>query len=312
MSDRCIQGLDSVPEAVRGCVLTIGNFDGVHVGHRHILTAARSLADRRGREVTAMTFDPPPGLVLRPTGVAMRITPALQRCDLLRQAGADRVVTADTTGDLLEMGPQEFIDRVIVAVFAPCCIVEGESFFFGSGRQGTIDLLRRAGAAGRFDVHVVEPMMTEIDGAPRWISSALIRELVAAGRVEDAGRYLTRPFTLYGPVVAGCGRGRALDYPTANLDPAGQIAPADGIYAGRADVCGRSFPAAISVGSNPTFGPGRRTVEAFLLNAEGDFYDETMALSFIARLRDQERFEDVSALKARIAQDVQRVREICG
>ena len=311
MSDRCTKGLESVPRDVRGCVLTIGNFDGVHAGHRRIITTAREVADGRGREVVAVTFERPPDLVLRPADVPMRIAPPEERCRRLRQAGADRVVTLETTPDLLDMPAEAFIDEIVLGRFAPTAMVEGENFFFGRGRQGTIDLLRQAGLDAGFDVQVVQPVTIEIDGQEVRISSTLVRRLVSRGSVADAARCLGRNFTLYGRVVGGHRRGRLIEFPTANLDPGEQIVPADGIYAGLAVVQGRTFQAAISIGDNPTFGPSERTIEAFLLNADGDFYDETMALSFIVRLRDQERFEDVSALKARIAQDVQRVREIC-
>lgn len=311
MSDRYIQSLEAVPREARRCVLTIGNFDGVHVGHQRIVDAARSQAERRRCAVTAMTFEPPPEMVLHPSAVPMRILPPAERYRRLRQAGVDWVVALPTDRALLEMPAREFIDRIIVGTFAPCCIVEGENFFFGRGRQGTIDVLRTASTAGDFDVQAVAPLMTEIDGVRQQISSTLIRKLVSAGRVADAENCLGRPFTLYGRVMSGHGRGRMMDYPTANLDPGQQIVPADGIYAGRAEIRGASYPAAISVGSPPTFDSAPWSIEAFLLNAEGDFYDETMALSFVTRLRDQERFADVSALKARIAQDVQRVRDIC-
>ncbi|MBL7134802.1 MAG: hypothetical protein ISS78_11935, partial [Phycisphaerae bacterium] len=206
----------------------------------------------------------------------------------------------------------DFIDRIIMGRFAPCCLVEGENFFFGRGRQGTIDVLRRAGSAAGFDVHVVPPFSTEIDGVDQCVSSTLIRKLVADGRIADAAHCLGRDFALFGRVGGGYGRGRLLDFPTANLDPGDQITPGDGIYAGYARLRGERFPAAISIGDNPTFGPTERTIEAFLLNAEGDFYDETMILSFVARLRDQQRFDGAEALKAQIERDVARVREICG
>ena len=312
MSDRCIRGLESVPRGLRRCVLTIGNFDGVHAGHRRIIATARDLADERGKDVVVATFEPPPDIVLRPADVPMRIAPPEERCRRLREAGADWIVTLDTTPGLLDMPAEAFIDEIVLQRFAPTAMVEGENFFFGRGRRGTIDLLRQAGLDAGFDVQVVQPLTIDIDAREVRISSTLVRQLVSGGRVAEAARCLGRSFTLYGRVIGGKRRGRLIEYPTANLDPGQQITPADGVYAGTADVQGRTFPAAISIGNNPTFGPAERSIEAFLLNASGDFYDETMALSFVARLRDQERFVDARALKARIARDVQRVREICG
>ena len=293
-------------------MLTIGNFDGVHLGHRRILQAARSLADARRSAVTAVTFDPPPDLVLRPNDVPQRITPREEKCRLLRDAGADWVVTLRSDRALLEMAPQDFIDQIVLRRFEPAFVVEGPNFFFGRGRQGTLAVLTEAGRCAGFVVHAVEPLVMEIGGKGERVSSSLIRRLLAAGLVEQANRCLGREFVLCGRVVGGFRRGRLLDYPTANLDPGQQIAPGDGVYAGRASVRDGLHPAAISIGDNPTFGPTERTIEAFLLNAEGDFYDESIALSFICRLRDQERFDGREALKDQIAKDVKRVREICG
>jgi len=301
-----------VPDDVRGCVLTIGNFDGVHAGHQRIIAAARTLADGRGAEVVALTFEPPPDLVLRPSDVPMRIAPPSERCRRLAAAGADWTVTLETTPELLSISAGDFIETIILDRFAPTAMVEGQNFFFGRKREGTIDVLRQAGLDAGFDVHVVEPLTMDIDGAETRISSTLVRRLIAAGRVADAARCLGREFVLYGQVVGGYRRGRLLDYPTANLDAGQQITPGNGIYAGFADVQGARFPAAISIGENPTFGPAERTIEAFLLNAEGDFYDETMSLGFVARIRDQQRFADAEALKAQITRDVDRVRELCG
>ena len=296
---------------VRGCVLTIGNFDGVHAGHQRIIATARALADERETGVAVLTFEPPPDLVLRPTGPSMRIAPPAERCRRLARAGADWTVTLDTTPDLLSMPASDFINTIILERFAPTAMVEGENFFFGRKREGTIDVLRQAGRDAGFDVQVVEPLTMDIDGAKTRISSTLVRRLIASGRMGDAARCLGANFTLYGRVVGGYRRGRLLAYPTANLDAGLQVTPGDGIYAGFADVQGGHFPAAISIGENPTFGPAEQTIEAFLLNAEGDFYDETMALSFVTRIRDQQRFANADALKTQITQDVQRVRELC-
>ena len=313
MNGRLIQGLDAVADPLRGCVLTIGNFDGVHLGHQRILQTARALADAERSRVVALTFDPPPDLVLRPEDEPQRLTPHNERCRLLLEGGCDCVVTAGADMKLLRMAPEEFILRVIVARFAPRHVVEGEDFFFGRGRSGNVETLRLAGSRAGYILHVVAPAMQELPEGPVRVSSTLIRRLIAAGRIEHANRCLGRDFTLYGCVRAGQGRGRVLEFPTANLEVAGQICPADGVYAGLAEAAGVRTAAAISIGDKPTFGPGqRRCVEAFLLEAGGDYYDEYMALGFRRRLRDQRRFAGAEELKAQIAKDVQRVREICG
>jgi len=312
MDTRCIRGLDNLPDAARGCVLTVGNFDGVHLGHRRILDDARRLADAEGAAAVAMTFDPPPDLVLRPDDQPRRITPAARKAELLLAGGADYVVTAGTDAKLLGLSPEAFVSDVIVSRFAPRHLVEGSNFFYGQCRSGNIDTLREAGARHGFAVHVPDPVAVDLGEGPVPISSTLIRLLLLDGRVKDAARCLGRDFVLYGRVTGGQRRGRVLAYPTANIDAGGQVVPGDGIYAGRATVGGAKSAAAISVGDRPTFGPGERAVEAFLLDAEGDFYNESLALSFAERLRDQRKFADGEALRAQIARDVERVREIRG
>ncbi len=309
MEDRHIEGLDSLPAEVASAVLTIGNFDGVHMGHRCILAAARALADKEATSVVALTFDPPPDLVLRPDDVPQRITPSDQRARLLLEAGADWVVTARTDEALLAMSPDEFIRQVVVARFAPRHVVEGSDFVFGAGRRGTVATLVQAGRDQGFGVKVVDPVVTELSQGPVQVSSTLIRELLSAGKLEQANRCLGRPFTLFGRVVRGHGRGREMGFPTVNIDAGQQVCPGQGVYAGRATMGSESFVAAISIGRRPTFETHRSAIEAFLIDAEGDYYGQFMALSLLERLRDQERFADAESLKKQIAKDVQRVRE---
>ena len=310
MSDRRIQGLENLPAGARSCVLTIGNFDGVHLGHQAILATARLEADRAGVGVAAMTFDPPPDLVLRPVDEPRLLTPPARKADLLLQAGADWAVTVQTTPELLRASPEQFLQRIVMDRFAPAAMVEGEDFSFGRARAGNIEFLRRFGLENRFSVHVVPAVGVTIAGARRRISSTLVRGLIADGAVEEARACLGRCFALVGAVVAGHGRGRTLDYPTANLDPGRQIVPADGVYAGHARVGERDYLAAVSVGNQPTFPSGKHAVEAFLLEAKGDFYGQEMTLEFCRRLREQRRFENVQALRAQMNEDVQRVRDL--
>jgi riboflavin kinase/FMN adenylyltransferase len=308
---RIVYGLQELDRQVRGGVMTIGNFDGVHRGHQRILAAARALADEEGGPVVAMTFEPPPDLVLRPQDAPKRLTPTQVKAELLLQSGADWVVVVKTDAMLLAMAPEEFIDRLVVRHFAPRHVVEGPNFFFGLARSGNVRVLTEAGAERGFSVRVIESEVAELSTGPQRISSTLVRDLVAAGKVEDAQTCLGRPFSLHGRVVAGQGQGRVLQFPTANLDPGEQVVPADGVYAGKAKVAARRYAAAVSIGCKPTLGPSPRTVEAFLIDAEGDFYGKDMVLTFIQRLRGQEKFAGLEALAGQIAEDVQRVRDIC-
>ncbi len=304
-SDQLIYGLDSLPPEVRSCVLTIGNFDGVHLGHQQILSTARSLADAADIAVVVMTFEPPPDQVIRPTDVPQRLTPPDEKGRLLLEAGADWVVFARSELALFEMPPQAFLDEIIVGRFAPSHIIEGSNFFYGKGRTGTVETLRDAGAEAGFVVHLAESIVLEMPDGPTHVSSTLIRKLVAEGNIADANRCLGRPFALYGSVIAGEGRGRLLEFPTSNIDCGDQVCPPDGIYAGIGSVCGRTFASAISIGRKPTFGPGEHTIEAHLIGASGDFYNEYLTVRFLQRLRDQVRFDGPESLKQQIAKDVE-------
>ena len=307
-----IHGLDDVPHSVTGCALTIGNFDGVHLGHQKILRIAKDLARVDHVALVALTFEPPPDLVLRPQDPPKRLTPIKRKVELLGEAGADVVVVAPSTKELLGLEPGAFLQEIIQDRFAPWYVVEGPNFFFGRKRAGTIETLEAFGRAKCFQVRQIETLMMDVAGQTQRVCSTLIRTLIAEGNVEEAMRCLSRPYTLYGTVIAGEGRGRFLDFPTANIPAGEQIVPANGIYAGRAEIGGQWHVAAISIGTKPTFHDSDEVhIEAFVLDATGpDFYDQPMALEVTHRLRPQERFDSAEALKDQIAKDVQRVREL--
>lgn len=304
-SERHIVGLENVPPSLRGCALTIGNFDGVHRGHRRIVSHARALADAEGTAVVALTFDPPPDLVIRPRDEPQRVGPHEETVAYLLEAGCDFVVTARTDLNLLHMAPEAFIDEVIQRRFAPGHVIEGPNFFFGRGRAGNVGTLQDAGCRRGFLVHVVEPVMVELDGEPTHVSSTRIRGLLRAGRVDTAAELLTRPFALTGEVVHGDQLGRTLQYPTANLDRGEQIIPADGVYAGSAVLDDKRYPAAISIGCKPTFTADHRTIEAHLIGAGGEFYGHRIRVAFLKRLREQVRYNSAEDLVRQITQDVE-------
>ncbi len=312
MEQSCIKGLDSIPPTLRGCVLTIGNFDGVHRGHQQILRTARKLGDVEGDCVVGLIFEPPPEHILRPQDPPQRITPCETKTQLLLDAGADCVVIVETDRKLLEMSPRQFVREVVVRRFAPRHVVEGQNFFFGRGRSGRVRTLEEMSSESGFEVHVVDPVLVELPSGLQRISSSLVRGLILSGRVADAHKCLTRPFTLYQRVIPGSGVGRVLEFPTVNVDPAEQVVPPDGVYAGVGKIGSQQYPAAISIGNKPTFGPTGRVVEGFLVGATGDLYGKSLSLGFLEYLRDQKRFDNPEQLKAQIAKDVRRVREICG
>jgi len=349
--ERIIYDIHSTPAPLRGGVVTIGNFDGVHLGHQRILRACRAAADARRVSVVAVTFAPLPEAVLFPRQAPPLILPPMERYRRLLAHGADAVVVLPVTPALMALSAQEFVDDLLVRHLAPTLVVEGANFFFGCRREGDIATLETMGRSRGFAVSVVDsvrdagvptasdvPLTPDGEGslssssvqangahsagetpAPQ-ISSTRIRELVRDGRVEDAAACLGGPFMLFGRVVPGRQRGRTMGFPTINLQPVmgevsmrpAQVLPGDGVYAGWAVIEGRRHLAAVSVGHNPTFTPAARTVEAFLLDTQGDFYGLEVALSFLHRLRDQQHFDSVEALTRQIERDVEAIRRLCG
>ncbi len=291
-----------------GSVITIGNFDGVHLGHQAILVKARQIADRHGVVVKALTFHPHPASVLRPgtePGVLMGLQ---EKTKALRAFGADEVVALEPTKRLLSLDPQAFIQEVSDQ-HHPVAIVEGVNFRFGKDRRGGVDTLSSLAEAMRFEAHVVPQLEQALgDCVCVPVSSTLVRDLLASGRVADAALCLGRSHTLSGPVVEGGKRGRSIGFPTVNLDPeavAGRAAVGVGVYAGWARLkSGASHAAAISVGFQPTFETHKLMVEAYLLGFDGDLYGQTVTIGFSRWLRDQQPFPNADALAGQLKHDV--------
>jgi riboflavin kinase/FMN adenylyltransferase len=303
-------GLESIDPPLVGVTLTIGNFDGVHRGHQKIVAQAALTAQEHDSYAVAVTFDPHPLAVVAPTRAPARLTTIEARVDQLAAAGARAVVVLRSEPALLGLSADEFIDQVIVGKFHPRCIVEGDSFGFGKGRAGNVDLLRERGRALGFEMLIVEPVRMRIGEEQVLVSSSEVRRQVRDGRVARAALCLGRPYDIGGVVTRGAGRGRKIGFPTANLADIPELVPAEGIYAGTAAVDGETFPAAISIGTNPTFDHGHLSVEAHLLEFERDVYDRPMRLSFVRRLRDHAKFDTVEDLIRHIERDCRQVRAI--
>ena len=294
--------------------VTIGTFDGVHLGHTALVKAARDTVGDRGR-VIALSLDPHPLAVLRPQAAPARLSTFKQRSHWLTDSGADEVIRLEPTRELLGQTPQEFLEWV-VAEHAPAFIIEGRDFRFGRDRTGSIDSIEESAPTLGYQTVIVDDVEgTLTDGSVVRITSSLVRWLVGLGRVRDAARLLGHPYVVCGPVVRGDGRGGAdLGMPTANVDPC-QVLPADGIYTGLAlGPDGQRYPAAVSVGTKPTFGENPRVCEAHLigLDPQADEYGWTMRLEFHDWLRDQVAFDSVEGLITQMHRDVARVREAMG
>jgi len=289
-------------------VVVVGNFDGVHPGHRAVLERARALEP--DLPLIVVTFWPHPLSVLSPESAPMLLTSLDSRVDLLQEAGATRVEVIDFTPEFAAWSPSRFVDDILLPL-EPARVVVGENFRFGRGAVGTVDTLREL-AAGRFGVDALE-LVTYGDEET---SSTLVRRALEAGDVRKAGEHLGRLFRFRGVVVTGDHRGRELGFPTANLRvPADRACPADGVYAGRVhrrDLKKADWwPAAVSVGTNPTFDGDRRRVESYVLDrTDLDLYGVPITVEFVDRIRGQIRFDSVEALIAQMADDVARCRGV--
>ena len=316
---RVWNSLDEVPTDLPRTVVTLGNFDGVHRGHREVLRRVVELARARGALAVAVTFTPHPRAVHQPEVPHVDIISPEQRVVLLDEAGLDAVLLQRYTLEFADQSPEEFVRGMLVHGLHAAVVVVGHDVRFGRGNTGDVAEMVRLGAHYGFEVEAVEEFPAEHGAEPeRRCSSTWVREALAAGDVAQAAAVLGRHHVLTGEVVHGFARGRELGFPTANLetDVQGMI-PADGVYAGWVhDAHGGVWPAAISIGSNPTFEDVSRVVEAHVIDRHDervedfDLYGQHIEVEFVARLRGMVAYEGVEKLVAQITQDVDEARAI--
>jgi riboflavin kinase / FMN adenylyltransferase len=305
-----LHGLRGLRQAPEGAVMSIGNFDGIHLGHARILERAREL--RNGAPVVVVTFEPHPLTVLRPEAAPPRLTTPAVKEQILSEMGVDRLVVLPPAPEVLNLTAEQFW-AILRDEVQPRHLVEGESFYFGKGRGGDVRRLREWSAGTAVELHVVEAVEVVLsDLAVVPVSSSLIRWLLANGRVRDAAMCLGRAYLLEGEVVKGYGRGRGIDMPTANLRCGDQMIPLDGVYAGRCEVDGRTFPAGVSVGTMPTFGEHERQVEAHLVDFDGDLYGKTMRVELLDWLREQRKYGGIEPLMEQLKRDIDQTRRRVG
>jgi riboflavin kinase/FMN adenylyltransferase len=285
-------------------VLTIGVFDGVHLGHRHLISKLKELAREQGSLSGVITFSQHPQEVLSPRNWLPSLNGLEQRTTLLKKEGADFVIPLSFTPELANLSPERFL-KLLKENLKMKGLVVGPDFALGKNREGDIDTLRRLGKEMGFKVTVVPPMT--IDGET--VSSTAIRQALAEGDMEKVQKLLGRPFRLQGRVGGGDKRGKKLGFPTANIEVApGQALPAGGVYACRAYISGKAYSAMTNMGTRPTFGGGPQTIETYLLDYKGDLYGQELAIDIIERLRDEKKFDTPEQLKEQIAQDVRQGR----
>jgi riboflavin kinase/FMN adenylyltransferase len=302
------QGLDALRRTPRGSVMSVGNFDGVHLGHRRILVAAREAA---AAEIVVVTFEPHPLTVLRPALAPPQLSSPQLKHSLLASLGVHRLIILPPSADVLGTTAEAFYN-ILRDETRVAHLVEGNDFNFGKGRGGNIDRLRDWCARDELQLTVVEDVsVTLSDRSSIPVSSSITRWLIAHGRVADAALCLARPYQVEGVVVGGEKRGRTIGFPTANISsPEAPTLLADGVYAGRCRIDGEPYAVALSVGSNPTFNGPAVTVEAYLLDFAGDLYGRALSVEVVAWVRDQEKFPSVQTLVEQLHRDVARVREM--
>lgn len=298
--------LTPLPERLRGAFVAVGNFDGVHRGHAALLSRLRALADRAAAPAFALTFDPHPVALLRPEAAHVPLTWIERTAELMESAGATDVGVFRTGKWLLELTAREFFDRVIVGQLGARGMVEGPTFGFGKDRAGDTQTLAKWCRDAGLEFEVAEPV--EVDGG--LVSSSRIRAALSAGTVELAARLLGRPHRIRGQVTTGAGRGAPMGFPTANLSSVDTQIPSDGVYAGVGHVGASSYPAAIHIGPNATFGATERSIEAHLLDFHGELASAVIEIDFLAYVRSTQQFENAEALRRQISLDVERTRAL--
>lgn len=305
------RGIETVPADLGPSAVTIGKFDGVHAGHRSVIQHLREVAAADSLSSVAVTFDRNPLEVINPALCPANLVSVDQKIELLAETGIDAAVLLTFDRALSELGHVEFVDQILVDALQARVVLVGEDFRFGRKGTGNVEILRQLGAERGFTVVIIDEVRPTGD---RRVSSTWIRELLRDGDVAAATELLGHVPQIRGVVVHGAKRGRELGFPTANLSPASEgLIPADGVYAGWLTDGDNRYPAAISVGSNPTFeGVPPKQVEAYVLDEDLDLYDHTVDVEFVERIRGMVKYTGVEPLIAQMADDVSRVRPLLG
>ena len=288
-------------------VVTVGVFDGVHVGHQAIMCIVKADAAELGARAVAVTFDRDPEELVNPAKAVPYVTTLRRKVELIAEQDMDLAVVLPLERSLMDMSAERFVSSVLHEKLSAVQVVVGANFAFGKGRAGNVGLLRKMGRSLGFGVVEVSPI--RVDGI--LVSSTAIRRLLAEGKVEKANVLLGHPFILEGKVVAGDGIGRSMGYPTANIEPVPeQIVPGGGVYAVSVDVGKAARPGVANIGIRPTMGGRGITIEVYIIGFLGDLYGRELAIAFHRRLRDEVRFPDAEALKLQIARDVEQASKL--
>ena len=300
------RNLSAAGDAIRNGAVAIGNFDGVHRGHARILQRLTAHAQAVGGPSVVFTFEPHPVRLLRPDQAPPPLTWTDRKASLMGQLGVDALFVYPTDLELLGLSPQKFFQQIVVEQLAAQAVVEGPNFYFGHQRSGNTTLLAELCRAQQILLEVVEPLKYQGE----YISSSRVREQVMSGQLSEARELLTQPYRIRGMVTHGAARGSQIGFPTANIAAVDTLLPAHGVYGGRAYHANESWPAAVNIGPNPTFGEDQVKVEAHLIGFEGSLYGEPLEVDFLAQLRQIRPFGSVDELKQQLAKDVRAAAQL--
>ena len=299
---------DTVPERLRGAIVALGNFDGFHLGHQRVAADAIDWARAEGRPAMIATFDPHPVRHFAPHVPPFRLTTLDQREALFTDAGADAMLVFDFADDLAATTAESFVRDLLAGHLGVAGVVTGEDFTFGKARGGNVEVLREVGATCGIATRAIGP----VGESGHTVSSSRIRDALKAGEPDVAARLLTRPFTVRGTVIHGDKRGRELGYPTANIDMGQYLRPRFGIYAvtGRLLATGQELQGAANLGVRPQFDPPKELLEPYWFDFDGDLYGQAMGVELRHFLRPEAKFDSLDSLKAQMARDCDRAREL--
>lgn len=305
-----VNTLEAIEKPYKNAVITIGNFDGVHIGHQALFRTVIDKAESIQGTAVAMTFDPHPLRVLSPNGHPPMITMPEQKAELIAKTGIAVLLNIPFTRDFAAISARDFVERLLMERIGMRAMVVGKDYTFGRNREGNLALLHQWSGELGFDVMVVDWVQTA-DGADHRISSTQIREQVMAGDMAAARRMLGRHYQIRGVVATGRNRGgRLLGFPTANILIQDELCPKEGIYAVTVEHGGRAYPGVANIGYSPTFDDHLFTIEVHILDFDRNIYNDPIRVNFIQRLRDEIKFDSLDALTARIRQDVVQARQI--
>ena len=301
-----IIGIENIHRKFRNPVLTLGNFDGVHLGHQKIFNAVKEEARKIDGEAIVFTFDPHPLQVLDPQRCPPFITPFKKKLMLVEMLGIDVIIVATFDLGIANITPEAFVKQILVDKIGPKKILVGYNYYFGKDRKGNVEMLIQLGKKFGFEVEVIGAL--KVNDTP--VSSSKIRELIQGGQMGQAAQLLGRNYRLMGKVIWGSGRGKDLGFPTANLEILNGLYPKTGVYAVEVIIGDRTYPGVADVGYNPTFGKNPLSVEVHILDFTQDIYGEEIQLVFFERIRDEEVFEEPDSLARQMKKDVDVARKI--